>query len=380
MGRGFDVLAAMGFGASGVGASQKAQIAGHVSKLSRQGVVLHPVSGVTKGLARTFWGKAWLDHLHNQADFASRLEKGRALLRADAVIHLDVQPSVVFAKVSAGGVYNVTAKIAPLTPGQRTSLAHACRSRIDTIDELYAGRLQPDEAIRMRSPIDGILPWVRNMDIECTCSEPKGMCRHVAAVLLGLASRFDDRPDLLFVLRQVDAYTLVSPNAPRPPVARVLRQPVLDGDRATPVAADVAAPPIVSVAAAPEAAATLAVPEVVMPRKKVQPAAPEATDAAQVAADAARQSASEIKRNRSDAKAVATNDLAPLVGKNGKPLTIEALDLLFMDIPRSTFQNWVAEGALAPSGERGTYVLTQRGQRRIHNFCDTFKAKALSAS
>ena len=370
MARGFDILGAMGFGGGSSAVSQREQVAAHVAKLSRQGLVLQPVSDVSRGLARSFWGRAWLDHLNNQADFASRLEKGKALVRADAVIHLDVQPAVVFAKVSAGGVYTVTAKIGPLPGAQRASLIAACRPKIDAVDELLSGTMPPETANRLRSPTDGVLPWVRSMDIDCTCAEPKGLCRHAAAVLLGLACRFDERPELLFVLRQLDAFSLISANAPRTLPAR-------SAPAATPA---VVSEPAVAIAVAPPeppkmAALTSAAPqpieleEPVMPRTTAAPGAV-AADPAQ-----AKRTASEVKKARSAAKAAATQDLEPLIGKDGKPLTIEAVDLLFMDIPRSTFQNWVAEGALGPSGERGTYTLTARGERRIRTFCDAMKAK-----
>ena len=36
------------------------------------------------------------------------------------------------------------------------------------------------------------------------------MCKHVAAVLYGVGARLDEKPELLFTLRQVDAGDLVS--------------------------------------------------------------------------------------------------------------------------------------------------------------------------
>ena len=43
----------------------------------------------------------------------------------------------------------------------------------------------------------------------CSCPDWAVMCKHAAAVLYGVGSRLDDRPELLFRLRDVDAEDLV---------------------------------------------------------------------------------------------------------------------------------------------------------------------------
>jgi DNA-binding transcriptional regulator YiaG len=45
------------------------------------------------------------------------------------------------------------------------------------------------------------------------------MCKHVAAVLYGVGSRLDNRPELLFLLRDVDAEELISAGISMPAVA-----------------------------------------------------------------------------------------------------------------------------------------------------------------
>ena len=54
---------------------------------------------------------------------------------------------------------------------------------------------------------------------NCSCPDWATMCKHVAAVLYGVGSRLDNRPELLFLLRGVDAEELISAEISLPAVA-----------------------------------------------------------------------------------------------------------------------------------------------------------------
>jgi uncharacterized Zn finger protein len=47
------------------------------------------------------------------------------------------------------------------------------------------------------------------MTLDCSCPDRAEVCKHVAAVLYGVGIRLDARPDLFFVLRQVDQAELL---------------------------------------------------------------------------------------------------------------------------------------------------------------------------
>jgi len=57
------------------------------------------------------------------------------------------------------------------------------------------------------------------MTLDCSCPDWATMCKHVAAVLYGVGSRLDTRPDLLFVLRGVDAQELITAEMALPDTA-----------------------------------------------------------------------------------------------------------------------------------------------------------------
>ncbi|MGB5082287.1 MAG: SWIM zinc finger family protein [Burkholderiales bacterium] len=45
---------------------------------------------------------------------------------------------------------------------------------------------------------------------DCSCPDWAAMCKHVAAVLYGIGTRLDERPELLFALRKVDQKDLIA--------------------------------------------------------------------------------------------------------------------------------------------------------------------------
>jgi uncharacterized Zn finger protein len=57
---------------------------------------------------------------------------------------------------------------------------------------------------------DGLFPEPREMALDCSCPDWADVCKHVAAVLYGVGIRLDARPELFFVLRQVDQAELLN--------------------------------------------------------------------------------------------------------------------------------------------------------------------------
>jgi uncharacterized Zn finger protein len=56
----------------------------------------------------------------------------------------------------------------------------------------------------------GLFPTPAEIRFTCSCPDVAVMCKHVAAVLYGVGVRLDQRPELLFRLRQVDEKELVA--------------------------------------------------------------------------------------------------------------------------------------------------------------------------
>lgn len=56
---------------------------------------------------------------------------------------------------------------------------------------------------------NGLFPDPPEISLQCSCPDWADMCKHVAAVLYGVGARLDKKPELLFVLRNVDHLELV---------------------------------------------------------------------------------------------------------------------------------------------------------------------------
>lgn len=54
-----------------------------------------------RGIATTFWGKAWCDNLDRYMDFADRLPRGRTYVRNGSVVDLAIARGKVEARVAA---------------------------------------------------------------------------------------------------------------------------------------------------------------------------------------------------------------------------------------------------------------------------------------
>ena len=84
-----------------------------------------------------------------------------------------------------------------------------CAGRVGSVLELLQGRLS-DHVLRVvTDPARGLFPKPGEITLTCDCPDWAVMCKHAAAVLYGVGSRLDDRPELLFRLRDVDAEDLV---------------------------------------------------------------------------------------------------------------------------------------------------------------------------
>src|SRR6266511_83258 len=161
-------------------------------------------------LATTFWGQAWADNLQRYADLANRLPRGRAYLRNGSVLHLAIAGGRVEAYVAGSELYRVTIGIAPMAKARWRRVVARCTGRIGSLVGLLRGELSDDVLAVLTAAKDGLFPEPREMTLDCSCPDSAEVCKHVAAVLYGVGIRLDARPELFFVLRQVDQAELLS--------------------------------------------------------------------------------------------------------------------------------------------------------------------------
>jgi uncharacterized Zn finger protein len=192
-------------------AERRKRAARKVAELRRKGVSTAPIVLEPRGpIAKTFWGKAWCDHLASYADYATRLPRGRSYVRNGAVIDLRIAKGEVRALVSGTDVYEATVAVTPLGAARWKAVRRECAGRIGTVVELLSGRLSQAVMERLCDRDRGLFPGADEIEMRCSCPDGAWLCKHLAAVLYGVAARLDEAPELLFTLRGVDGAELVA--------------------------------------------------------------------------------------------------------------------------------------------------------------------------
>lgn len=197
-------------------AKRRARANRAVLKAKKAGQVFSPVVISGRAIATTFWGKAWCDNLQAYSDFANRLPRGRGYVRNGSVIDLQIEPGKVRAQVMGSSLYRIEIGIAAVPPAQWKAIVKDCTGSIASLVELLQGRLSKAVMERLCRPKTGLFPSPREIKLNCSCPDWATMCKHVAAALYGMGTRLDEKPELLFTLRKVDAGALVTQAAKLP--------------------------------------------------------------------------------------------------------------------------------------------------------------------
>lgn len=184
----------------------------------KKGIKLSPVVLEGFALATTFWGKAWCKNIEAYHDYANRLPRGRAYLRSNSVIDLQIAPGVVRAQVMGSSLYRIEITIKPVAKKQWEAIRTVCAGKIGSLVALLRGTLSGDVMEVMTRHEHGLFPKPSEISFKCSCPDIAGMCKHIAAAMYGIGSRLDTQPELLFLLRDVDSADLIA-SATETPVA-----------------------------------------------------------------------------------------------------------------------------------------------------------------
>ncbi|MEZ0389374.1 MAG: SWIM zinc finger family protein [Verrucomicrobium sp.] len=195
-------------------AAAKASAMRKVLSRRKKGELLAPVVPKAKqGLSITFWGKAWNKNLEAYSDFSNRLPRGRTYLRKWAVMDLLIEKGEITSTVQGSDLYDVRITIKPLASTRWASLKEDCVGRIGSLVELLGGKLNDQILHQVTDQANGLFPGPREIQINCSCPDYAGLCKHAAATLYGVSCRLDDDPSLFFKLRGVDAGELIGTSA-----------------------------------------------------------------------------------------------------------------------------------------------------------------------
>jgi uncharacterized Zn finger protein len=184
-----------------------------MEKLKKKGHDIKPVQIKGRKIARTFWAKAWCDHLESFSDYENRLPRGRTYVRNGSVCHLDIERGQISAMVGGSEIYKVKITIKTLAPKKWKAVKNRCAGQIGSLLELLQGRLSKNVMSVVTDRAKGLFPLPGQIGLKCSCPDWAVMCKHVAAALYGAGARLDQQPELLFLLRGVDHEELISAEA-----------------------------------------------------------------------------------------------------------------------------------------------------------------------
>jgi uncharacterized Zn finger protein len=179
------------------------------AKAKKAGANWSPIEPYRGVIAKTFWGKAWCDNLEAYSDYQNRLPRGATYARNGSVVDLNIAQGKVQAQVMGSSLYKVKVDVAGVPAPKWQAIGKDCSGSIDSLVELLQGKLSTAVMQRICAPKTGLFPAPSEIEFDCSCPDWAGMCKHVAAVLYGVGKRLDEKPELLFALRGVDAKDLV---------------------------------------------------------------------------------------------------------------------------------------------------------------------------
>ena len=188
----------------------------------KQNRTCQPIQIEGNKIAKSFWGKAWCDHVESLSDYANRLPRGRTYVRNGSVVDLVITPGSVKAIVAGSEPYSISISINKLNQKTWDNIKRDCSQSIDSLLDLLGGRLSDGVMQRLTDKKSGCFPVARQIEMYCDCPDWSACCKHLAAVMYGIGSRLDSEPELLFLLRGVNQEELISQAVSRENLAQEL--------------------------------------------------------------------------------------------------------------------------------------------------------------
>jgi uncharacterized Zn finger protein len=191
-------------------AERRAKAAAYAAKLAKkQKRDPCPVKAVGRKMCNSFWGQAWCENLERYSDFSNRLPRGRTYARNGSVVDLQIERGKVKALVGGSDVYRISIAIKTLSRPAWKRIKQDCSQSIDSLLDLLQGRFDQGVMQRLTQSNGGLFPQPTEIEMECSCPDWAGLCKHLAAVMYCIGARLDAAPELLFTLRDVDHLDLI---------------------------------------------------------------------------------------------------------------------------------------------------------------------------
>lgn len=179
-----------------------------IEKLKKKDKNLSPVVIAGRNIAKTWWGKAWVDNLEIYADYSNRLSRGRSYVKYGSVADLKIKSGDIKALVIGSGssMYKINIAIKPI----EESVVANLEGKLSSLEELIKGKFPKELEEMFKSKDDGLFPNTDEITFSCTCPDSAIMCKHVVAVLYGVGAKLDEDPKLFFELRNIKIEELIN--------------------------------------------------------------------------------------------------------------------------------------------------------------------------
>ena len=193
-------------------AEKRAKAEKKIKQIRKKNPGIRPVIIEGRAIATTWWGKSWNVNLERYADYENRIGRGRSYVRHGTVLDLRIEQGQVTSLVqgTASNPYKVTVKIKELSPKVWKGITVACEGKLDSLQELLAGKFPKALHEIFTAQGRGLFPSPKEISFSCSCPDWAYMCKHVAATLYGIGARLDEEPGLFFKLRKVEMNDLIS--------------------------------------------------------------------------------------------------------------------------------------------------------------------------
>lgn len=161
---------------------------------------------MAKIFGNTWWGEQWLNALSN-IDYQSRIPRGAAYARKDAVVALNIDGNVINAKVqgSRRTPYKQMIVLPKFAKADSDRFIPALLNRPAIISSLLQRRLLP-EVMQIAADCGlQVFPcqW-SDLKMNCNCPDWAVPCKHLAAVVYMLSREIDNNPFLVFQMHGLD--------------------------------------------------------------------------------------------------------------------------------------------------------------------------------
>ncbi|MHA1110650.1 MAG: SWIM zinc finger family protein [Promethearchaeota archaeon] len=154
-------------------------------------------------LGTTWWGKSWIKNMLKHGRFF-RMQRGITYSKEQRISNVIIKKGEVFAlcQGTAPVPYRVRIEFTPIVPKQWRQVINEMGQSLEIEAKLISGEMpQHINKLFMRNGVPLFPVPKQNLDATCNCPDQEVPCKHIAAVILTLASIFDYDPFMLFLLR-----------------------------------------------------------------------------------------------------------------------------------------------------------------------------------